>query len=208
MYIPEPFTITNQRKQLDVIREIGWGHLTSIVEGIPYVTHLPLLLEDENDELKLVAHMARANPHWKSFSEGSLQLVVFEGPHCYISPNWYVSKKAVPTWNYVTAHVYGEPRIIEDPDYIRTYQKKLVDKYEEQQILPWRLESLDKVFINDMSRAIVTFEIQITHIECKLKLSQNRSSADRESVISALEATGKKAESAIASLMRKLNIQN
>ena len=208
MYIPEPFTIANQREQLDFIQEIGWGHLTGILEGIPYVTHLPLLLEDENDELKLVGHMARANPHWKSFSEESLQLVVFEGSNCYISPNWYISQNAVPTWNYVTAHVYGEPRIIEDPDYIRTYQKKLVDKYEEQQNIPWHLEDLDNVFVNDMFRAIVTFEIQIAHIECKFKLSQNRPSADRKSVVTALEATGKKAETAIASLMRKLNLQN
>ena len=103
MYVPKDFAVTDRQKQIDFIQATGWGYLTGIVDGAPLVTHLPFLTEGEDGSEKLVAHMARANPHWESFANGKDQLVVFPGPHGYISPSWYETKKAVPTWNYAAA---------------------------------------------------------------------------------------------------------
>ena len=110
------FICKNDRQtQIDFIRTTGWGYLTGVIDDERGVTHLPFLVAGGTGEEKLVAHMARANPHWRSFTGGKPQLVVFPGPHTYITPSWYNTDKAVPTWNYTTAHVYGAPVVIDDP---------------------------------------------------------------------------------------------
>ena len=201
MYMPSHFAVSDRRTQLDFIRQTGWGYLTGIVGGEPFVTHLPFLLEGPDGNEKLVAHMARANPHWESFAAGTPQLVVFPGPHAYVSPQWYQSKKAVPTWNYAAAHVYGRPRIIDDPEQIIGAQKRLVDHYESDFDQPWQMEDVDPDFIDGMLRAIVNFEIAVERIECKFKLSQNRPDADRERVQAALGDSPNSGARAVAALM-------
>lgn len=203
MYMPKDFAVTDRQTQLDFIREIGWGYLTGMVDDAPCVTHLPFLLEENEGRETLVAHMARANPHWQSFASGKPQLVVFPGPHCYISPSWYQSKKAVPTWNYTAAHVYGVPSVVEDPELIYQRQQKLVAHYEAQLETPWRMEDVDKDFIDGMLRAIVSFEMPIDKIECKFKLSQNRTPEDRASVIETLNASNNASSLAVAALMQR-----
>ena len=203
MYVPKDFAVTDRQKQIDFIQATGWGYLTGIVNGAPFVTHLPFLIEGEDGSEKLVAHMARANPHWESFANGKDQLVVFPGPHGYISPSWYETKKAVPTWNYAAAHVYGIPQIIDDPDAVYAGQKKLVDHHEAQFDTPWAMESVEAEYIDGMLRAIVCFEIPIKRIECKFKLSQNRTAQDRANVIDALSRSGDSSAHALAALMQR-----
>jgi transcriptional regulator len=201
MYVPKDFAITDRQTQLDFIQAAGWGYLTGIINGAPFVTHLPFLIEGEDGGEKLVAHMARANPHWESFANGKEQLVVFPGPHGYISPSWYETKKAVPTWNYAAAHVYGIPHIIDAPDAVYAGQKKLVDHHEAQFETPWSMESVEAEFIDGMLRAIVCFEIPIKRIECKFKLSQNRTAEDRKRVVKALNDSENSTSHAVAALM-------
>ncbi len=201
MYVPDHFAEDNRGTQMRFIRETGWGYLTGVVDGAPFVTHLPFLLDGEPGAEFLVAHMARLNPHWQSFAEGRDQLVVFPGPHCYVSPTWYAAEKAVPTWNYVAVHAYGTPRIIEDPDACYAAQKKLVDFHEAGFETPWRIEDMPESYIGGMLRGIVNFEIPIARIEAKFKLNQNRTTLDRAGVIAALADSPRENDRDVAALM-------
>ena len=186
MYMPDLFAVNDRQTQIDFIRTTGWGYLTGVIDDEPYVTHLPFLVDGGTGEERLVAHMARANPHWESFANGKPQLVVFPGPHTYITPSWYNTDKAVPTWNYTTAHVYGTPVVIDDPHTVYAGQQDLVNHYEAQFDMPWRMEDVDTDFIDGMLHAIVSFEILIERIQCKFKLSQNRPAKDQQRVVDAL----------------------
>lgn len=209
MYVPEKFAETDRAVLLDFIRGTGWGYLVGISDGVPVATHLPFLVDGEPGSEKLVAHMARANPHWQCFRDagaGSEQLVVFPGPHAYVSPRWYKSQKAVPTWNYTAVHAYGVPRILDDPASIYASQKRLVDFYEADADGPWRMEDVDPDYIEGMLRAIVSFEIPVTRLEGKFKLSQNRTAEDRAGVIDALSASPTEGGRRIADLMASREI--
>lgn len=204
MYLPSKYTETDRAVLLDFIRENGWGYLVGISEGVPVANHLPFLVDGEDGSEFLVAHMARANPHWKLFTEDNPpgdQLVVFPGLHSYVSPRWYTTARAVPTWNYATVHVYGTPRIVDDPDAVYAAQKKLVDRFEAGADDPWRMENVDADFITSMLRAIVSFEIPITRMEGKFKLSQNRTAEDRAGVVAALAGSASEGGRKIADLM-------
>ena len=202
MYMPDLFAVNDRQTQIDFIRTTGWGYLTGVIDDEPYVTHLPFLVAGGTGEEKLVAHMARANPHWESFANGKPQLVVFPGPHTYITPSWYNADKAVPTWNYTTAHVYGTPVVIDDPQTVYAGQQDLVNHYEAQFDMPWRMEDVDTNFIDGMLRAIVSFEIPIERIQCKFKLSQNRPAEDQQRVVDALESSTDANAKAVAGLMK------
>ncbi|PPR61186.1 MAG: Protease synthase and sporulation protein PAI 2 [Alphaproteobacteria bacterium MarineAlpha4_Bin2] len=198
MYLPEYYALKDRRTQIEFIRKIGWGLLTGIIDDAPFVTHLPFLVAGARGEEKLVAHMARANPHWESFADGKPQLVVFSGPHTYISPSWHSSEKVVPTWNYAAAHVYGTPVIVGNPATVYAAQQDLVQHYEEKFDKPWRMEDADANFIKGMLGAIVSFEIPIERIQCKFKMTQNRPAEDRRSVIYALETSTNSSDNAVA----------
>jgi len=204
MYVPEAFAETDREVLLDFIRATGWGYLVCVRDGVPFATHLPFLLEGARGSEKLVAHMARANPHWHSFSDAEAapeQLVVFPGPHAYVSPRWYATRKAVPTWNYATVHVYGVPRIVDDPEAVRAVQQRLVEAHEGGADAPWRMEDAGADYIGGMLRGIVSFEIPVARMEGKFKLSQNRTPEDRAGVIRALAESPDEGARSISRLM-------
>ena len=203
MYIGKAFAINDRRQQLEFIREIAWGTLTGIIDETPFVTHLPFLLDGKAGKEYLVAHMSQMNPHWKNFADEKMQLAVFSGPNCYISPSWYQSRQGVPTWNYVTAHVYGIPQIINDPDTVYATVKKLVDQHEGQFTSSWQIKDVDDIYIESMLKNIICFQIPITKIECKFKLSQNRPAEDRKNVIKKLTELGRPNELEVVKLMLK-----
>ncbi len=182
MYVPEHFRVDDRETLYGVIRDNNFGMLASTVAESPFVSHLPFLLEGD----VLVAHMARANPHWQSFADGREVLCVFQGPHAYVSPSWYEEEQAVPTWNYAAVHVYGNPEIIDDAELAYTDQQKLVDAHEGGFAEPWHLEDRNRGFVDGMIRSIVNFRIPIERLEGKFKLSQNRPDHDRKNVIDAL----------------------
>lgn len=202
MYIPKHFQMDDEEVIYDFIEKHGFALLFSQHKGEPYATHLPLELN--KDEHALYGHFARTNEQWKDI-ENQQVLVVFQGPHCYISPTWYETTKAVPTWNYVTVHVYGQLEIIEDGKVIYDSLDDLVNKYEGPDS-PYNLAEIEPGFIDGMMKGIVAFKINITKIEGKAKLSQNHPRERQELIIKQLESTSIQNDLQVAALMRK-NLQ-
>jgi transcriptional regulator len=203
MYLPPDFEIDDRDALYAIIRENNFGALTNQVEGAPFATHLPFMIEGD----ALVAHMARANPQWRAFGDSAPVLCVFQGPHAYISPSWYESENMVPTWNYIAVHVRGAPRIIDDPSTAYAMQQRLVDYQESTLPTPWRLENEDRDRIDGMLRSIVVFEIPIDQIHGKAKMNQNRTPADRRGAIAGLRETGNTGDAAVADYMARLDTE-
>src|SRR5580692_12781856 len=111
--------------------------LVSNVDGIPFATHLPLLIEEAGDQIVVQGHMAKANAHWKSMKETEESLIIFHGPHAYISPSLYESRESVPTWNYATVHVYGEPRAISDPEQLLDEMREIIHAFDPAYLDQW-----------------------------------------------------------------------
>jgi len=185
MYIPR----INQETDLPTLQEFMQAYNFAILVNQHNrqldATHLPLMLDRERGEYgTLVGHLARANKQWKSFDNEEV-LLIFNGPHAYISPTWYDNRPSVPTWNYATVHAYGVPRIIDDIDTVDNILRDLVENHESSRSPEWTMD-LPDAFMDTMRKAIVTFEIEITRLEGKFKLSQNKTKSERETVIAEL----------------------
>lgn len=203
MYIPKHYRIEEEDEALDLIDEHGFAILASRHEGMPVATHLPLMLDRE--KRVLYGHFARPNPQWQDI-EGQTVLAMFNGPHCYVSPSWYETKQAVPTWNYVTVHVYGQVELVHDQEEVMASLRDMVSKYEAQGS-PYRLEEADPGFMSGLAKGIQGFKIGIDRIEGKAKLSQNHSAERQERVISRLERGRTEDERRIAALMKRNLLQ-
>ena len=202
MYVPPAFTQSDLAACHGLIEANAFGTLvsSSAEAAAPMATHLPFLLHrTRGTKGTLIGHMARANPHRELL--GAEALVIFQGPHAYVSPSWYEDAPAVPTWNYIAVHAYGTPEIIDDPVDVRAVLARLIDVHEAGRSAPWQFDSLPGDFIDGMVRGIVAFEIPIARLEGKWKLSQNRSAADRAGVIRALHAQGDSMAQAVAAAM-------
>ena len=204
MYIPSAFAENRPEVLAKFIRENSFGTLVTAhaEEGI-CASHLPFLLSEVDGRQTLVSHVARPNAQWKSLRPDSDVLVIFQGPHAYISPRWYEAKLAVPTWNYTAVHVYGRPRLIEDPEEVRKVLSETVATYEGTGEGSWRVSNLPPDYVEKLRKAIMAFAIDVTRMEGKFKLNQNRSSVDRRGVIAALEAAPDQESQAVAALMRE-----
>ncbi|MGN5651623.1 FMN-binding negative transcriptional regulator [Bacillus sp. Brlt_9] len=198
MYIPKYFAIQDEEMKYEIMEQNSFATLFSQHNGEPYASHLPLLLNRET--LTLHGHFARPNEQWKD-SENQEVLAVFQGPHSYISPSWYETKDAVPTWNYVAVHVYGELEIVEDEQELRDSLQELVRKYENPQST-YSLNDVDPNYMGGLSKGIVGFKIKINKIEGKAKLSQNHSVERRNLVVEELEKVGSEGSRGIAGLMK------
>lgn len=203
MYIPKQFDASDIASCHALIRKEPFAILVGIDErGAPFATHLPVLLDQAPAPLgTLLAHVARPNPQWRLFAPDRPVLVVFPGPHAYVSPSWYGQHPSVPTWNYVTVHAYGVPRLIEDAGRVRALLDRLVRTFEDGRPTPWRMDGLSDTYVEGMMRGIVAFEVPIDRLEGKAKLSQNRPAADQARVRAALAAEGDPMAQAVAQLM-------
>lgn len=199
MYIPSHFRIEDVNDAYDVIKEHSFATLFSQQNGVPFATHLPLILDQDNKYL--YGHFARPNPQWKDITNQNI-LAIFHGPHCYISPSWYETNKAVPTWNYVTVHVYGKVELIDDEKELLDSLHEMVLKYEAPDS-SYRLQDVDADFIAGMNKGIQGFKIKIDKIEGKAKLSQNHPVHRQELVITHLERLQNSNEQKIAALMKE-----
>ncbi|MBU1222950.1 MAG: FMN-binding negative transcriptional regulator [Gammaproteobacteria bacterium] len=199
MYIPEHFKEENLERIAALIRDNAFGMLITAPQGQPFVSHLPFLFERSGAQGKLLGHMARANPHWQHFSDGADVLVVFHGPHAYVSPSWYASP-GVPTWNYAVAHLRGKPRRIETESELEALLERQTHVYEQHMPNPWK-PNLTGERRTKLLGMIVGFEIEISDIQGKFKLGQNRSAEDRLRVIAELNSSTNQTEVAVAKLM-------
>ncbi|KKB39006.1 FMN-binding negative transcriptional regulator [Bacillus thermotolerans] len=199
MYIPKHFQLNDEEMINEFIEQYSFATLFSQHNGEPYATHLPLTFN--KDEHALYGHFARPNEQWRDTGNQQV-LAVFHGPHCYISPSWYETPVAVPTWNYVSVHVYGRLERIEDQEIIVNSLHEMVNKYEKANS-SYQLNEVDAKFMEGMTKAIVAFKINITKIEAKAKLSQNHPVERQELVIQQLESSSEQNDLQIASLMKK-----
>jgi transcriptional regulator len=201
MYIPEAFAEADLSKLHAFIEQNSFGLLVSQVEGLPFATHLPFLLERSTGPNGcLLGHMARANPQWQE-AGGQRVLAIFSGPHAYISPTWYASEQVVPTWNYVAVHVYGRFQIIDNEEAVRKVLEKSVGVYEQAMPQPWSFAGAEG-YVRRRQAQIVAFRIEIEKIEGKWKLNQNQPLERRKRVIRALREQGDASALAIAALMQ------
>lgn len=203
MYIPKLFKVEDTEKAKAFIQNNGFGILINQVEGKPWATHIPLVIEtNSNNELVLSGHISKANNQWKAFQENQEVLVIFQGPHAYISSSWY-DHENVPTWNYAVVHVYGKVKIV-DSIIMHQQLSKLVEKYEAGNENPVRVSNMSADMIESQMRGIVGFEILITEIQAAEKLSQNRDEKNYTNIISELEKKGDADSLGIAAAMKNL----
>lgn len=181
MYVPEHFDVKQFDTMLAFVRTHAFGQLISSVDHRLFSSHIPFLVSDDNRSL--ITHVARVNPQWETIDRQEV-LVTFQGPHDYISPSWYESP-GVPTWNYQAVHVYGRANTITDPQKLARIVNKLTEKFEASRVDPWSAEYREALL-----QAIVGVQVEITEIQGKYKLSQNRSETDRQRVIEALKNSG------------------
>lgn len=198
MYIPTAFRADDRDALYDLIDRHGFGTLVTVPDGTPFATHLPFVLDRARGVL--LGHVARANPHADALA-GAEALVVFQGPHAYVSPSWYATGPAVPTWNYAAVHVYGTASLLDEPSLIDLLDR-LEKQYESGRERPWTMDGLPPDFLRKLVRGIVGFAVPLSRVEGKFKLNQNRPAEDRSGVISAL-AEGNAEERALAEFMAR-----
>jgi transcriptional regulator len=204
MYIPKAFREEDMKKLHKFMQEYSFAALVTQQDGLPVATHLPFLLDAERGPYgTLMAHMARANAQWKSFNGEQEVLVIFQGPHAYISPSWYEVELSVPTWNYAAVHAYGVPVIIEDNVVLYDLLKALIQTHEARFEKAWDFQLPDD-YVQKMVRGVVGFEIQITRLEGKFKMSQNRTAGEQQQVIAALRDNQDVLSVEVAELMSEM----
>ena len=190
MYVPKHFEETDPSILKGLMREFSFALLVTAREGVPIGTHVPLHINDSSKNVRLWGHLARANTHWQDFDGQREAMAVFQGPHSYISPNWYASEDLPPTWNYATVHAYGRPHIIEDPDEVKDVLTQLVRSNENDLTGNWRIGQLTKKNLTAQLKSIVVFEFPIDRLEGKFKMSQNRRPEDAQGAAEGLRAIG------------------
>ena len=206
MYVPAQFALDDAE-----LRQLLTDHgATDLVTATPHglvATPVPFVYDPEVGEHgALLGHLARNNDQWRCQVLGEAMVIV-RGPDAYVSPSWYASKKqhgrVVPTWNYLTAHVYGRLVVHDDPAWVEALVRRLTDKHEAGQPQPWMVQDAPPGFIARQLRAIVGIEVIISRVQAKAKLSQNRPAADIDGVISGLQARGDNVSAAAVHAARK-----
>lgn len=203
MYVPKSFEVSDSSVLDDFILSHSFATLISTVNETLVATHLPLILDrTEYPQGVLLGHVARANPHWRAFDGQQEALAIFSGPHAYISPNWYGTAPAVPTWNYAVVHLYGVPRLVEDEAWLANLVDRLVAIYEAARPQPWP-GILPAEFKTNLLKAIVGFVMDIKRVEGKFKLGQNRPLDDQLGVVRHLEASTDPVAQALGALTKQ-----
>jgi transcriptional regulator len=202
MYIPKHFQMHEEADLISYIQSNSFGILFTQTANGPVASHLPFLIEKNRDgSLTLITHMAKANFHWKAHDCEAL--VVFQGPHAYISPTWYGPEyPAVPTWNYTAVHASGTLKVEEDDANVISILEKMTDYFEASQPVPWRPDFSPSSFMLPMTKALVGVRIELTSLEGKWKLSQNHPAENVQNVAQALDQQQDHESARVAQLMR------
>jgi transcriptional regulator len=204
MYIPRRYQETDRPQILSFIRGNSFGILVTVQDNLPVATHIPFSVEKNSaGEDVLVAHISKGNEQKRSLENGAQVLCIFTGPHAYISPRWYTEMN-VPTWNYISVHVYGTLRLMEGAE-LKSALARLVDHFEAHMPAPVNMEEIPEKTLYDDMRGIIGFEIRIDDLQAAAKLSQNRDAESYQSVIAHLEA-GDPASVLVAEAMREKSI--
>lgn len=198
MYTPKYYREEDRQTILAFLKQNNFPAIVSFDGERPIATHTPVeVVETEDGQVTIYAHISRANPQWKTFDDQEI-LLIFQGAHTYISPRWY-NHVNVPTWNYMMIHVYGKVRILPS-DELYACLSRLVQVHEVD--TSYSLEGLPQDFVQKEIRGVVGFALDVTRIDAAYKLSQNRSDEDHENVVQELDKRGDIDSTKVASIMR------
>lgn len=186
MYIPAHYKQTDQAEILQFMQRFSFGVLVTAPDGLPEATHLPFVVKTSESGVKLLTHVARANKQWMDIERQKV-LVIFSEPHAYVSPAHYEQVQNVPTWNYMAVHAYGQARVIDDPDSIFPLLEQTINTYDPGYLAQWK--SLPESFQVKMIKGILAFEITVTDLQAKEKLSQNKKETEQKRIADALLAS-------------------
>lgn len=201
MYIPSFNKFPDEQEIIAFMRRYSFATIITTMDGLPTATHLPFLVKEENGKITLRSHFAKANPQWKAITENT-SLVIFTEPHAYISPNNYETEKNVPTWNYIAVHAYGKARLLESVEEKTELLRHTINTFEADYLKQW--QGLPEDYKLKMMNGITAFEIEVTDLQAKKKLSQNRSDKEIENIIHSLEKSEDSNVSEIAEYMKGL----
>lgn len=205
MYVPEAFRLDDADAIAEIAEAYAFALLVTAADGVPAATHLPVIYEPEGGPHgRLLGHLARPNPQAEALARlaetGGEALVVFQGPHAYVSPTWYGDDQQVPTWNYLAVHAYGAPRLIDGEGEVRALLQRLTVRYESHRARPWTMDMLPEALM----RGIVAFEMPVARLEAKAKLNQNKPEEARRGAVAGLEGEGDAGAAELAAWMRRL----
>lgn len=199
MYSPSYNRLEDRAQVLALMRANAFPLLVTGTGGDLLASHLPCQVSEAESGWVLDMHMAKNNPQWKEFFDAEV-LVVFSGPHAYVSPRWYLEKERVPTWNYAAVHAYGIPGIVAGKASKLASQRRLVAAFDPQW-LP-NFDALREEYVDNMLEGIVNFEIPVTRVETRWKLSQNRGRSEMQAIAEQLDRSKDTTEQALAVLTR------
>lgn len=200
MYIPKKNLQTDQKQIIEFIRRFSFGTIITAKDNLPIATHLPFLVVQNNNEIILKSHFAKANGQWKDIEKGNV-LAIFSEPHAYISPKNYDKELNVPTWNYISVHAYGQGKIITETQQVSELLERTIETYELEYKQQWN--RLPQDYKLKMANGIVAFEISITELQAKEKLSQNKKENEQKNIIDSLSSSKNTNETLIADYMKK-----
>ncbi|MCY8040391.1 FMN-binding negative transcriptional regulator [Bacillus paralicheniformis] len=201
MYIPKYFKVENVDEILDFVQKNSFGTIVTTEQGKPIATHLPLGFNKKGDDYYITGHVSFGNPQWRTFETCQDVLVMFQGPHAYISSSWY-GHEDVPTWNYQAIHIYGQASILERDELIEELTI-MMGKYEKHRENPILWDNLSPQLLERQLKAIVGFKIKVEDIQAAYKLSQNRNDTDYMNIIDQLQNEGDPHEEQLAAVMKK-----
>jgi transcriptional regulator len=204
VYIPEHFRVRDHATAIAFMRANPFVILVSPgppEDAAPLASHIPVFIQEAGDQLTVHGHFAKANPHWRYLEQQPQCLTIFHGAHAYISPTLYETRESVPTWNYGAVHVYGSARLFSTPDQLQGMLHELMGTFEPAYAQQWA--ELSQTYRERMLSHIVGFEIAVTKIEGKLKLSQNRTKDEQANVIASLGQAEDSVISGVADLMQE-----
>jgi transcriptional regulator len=202
MYIPKFFAETDKEKLVEFMCEFNFATLISAENDVPFATHLPFIIEHRNEKIYLLAHLAKANPHWQQF-ENKQVLVVFTEPHAYISPLHYEKIENVPTWNYIAVHAYGHIKMFSQEENLALLEKQ-VEAFDKI-YFETNWQQISDEYKTNLAKGVVAFEIEVRDLQGKKKLNQNKTGKDAQNVIEALEKSDIENEKLIAKYMKEVH---
>ena len=200
MYIPKINATSNKEETIAFMQQFSFATIITAKDSLPVATHLPFIVTIKEDKIILTAHFAKANDQWKDIEHNKI-LVIFSEPHAYISPKNYDTALNVPTWNYISVHAYGQGKLITNTAEVMTVLEATINNYESAYLQQWNNFAED--YKLKMINGIVAFEIVVTDLQAKKKLSQNRTATEKQKIIEQLSKSNDSNEKLIAGFMSK-----
>lgn len=204
MYIPKHYLMTDRNEAIAFMKAYSFAAVVTSKDDLPSVTHIPVVISEENGEVILTGHFSKANKQWEEITTEKV-LVVFSEPHAYISPKHYDGELNVPTWNYISVHAYGKGELITKPEQAFEALREMINTFEKAYETQW--DSLPEEFKRKMLNGIVCFRITVNDLQAKKKLSQNKKETERTRIVTALENSNDGAERTIAAFMKQNEAQ-